>query len=425
MKEDGQQEKLLVNGPIVCFRLEGTVNNIKKVIYLFGDNHSPVQYQTQCPSWKSNDFVRYFTKTMQNTNKETNYDLFFESGEMEENIELSRKERYIDEIYKYFKSTLNIVNVDASTDIKSSFNKLQSHHKLHKKQNKGSTEKPNLRLHHIDVRDVFYRKYAHVSIHGITNMCAKIEKQQYIYAEDINFLKMAIPKLINELYCATNSFLYDQITKTMTNTALETFEINDYNKIIDKSNKLINGYDHENVKNNLVSGSFILDNIRTSLKSIDVLCIELLKLTTNFLKFVNENANKMTQGQYYAAYGIDKISIYKYIGKIISLEDQIYSHFLIITSKTMDLYALRRFLDKDYITNTISYTGYAHTLVYLYVLVKYFHFEITHTTNTEISIQEMTKIINETYFNDNICLQLMPKFLHQCIDMSSFPQFFL
>jgi hypothetical protein len=41
-------DKLYVNGPINVVRLEGIINNIKKVIYVFFDYHSPLIYQTRC-----------------------------------------------------------------------------------------------------------------------------------------------------------------------------------------------------------------------------------------------------------------------------------------------------------------------------------------------------------------------------------------
>ena len=39
-------------------------------------------------------------------------------------------------------------------------------------------------------------------------------------------------------------------------------------------------------------------------------------------------------------------------------------------------YFLRRFLDKDYITKNIVYTGFIHTIEYLYFLVKHYDFKI-------------------------------------------------
>ena len=44
-----------------------------------------------------------------------------------------------------------------------------------------------------------------------------------------------------------------------------------------------------------------------------------------------------------------------------------------------DLYFLRRFLDKKYIKNGIIYTGSSHMIDLIYLLTKYFNYELTHT----------------------------------------------
>jgi hypothetical protein len=38
---------------------------------------------------------------------------------------------------------------------------------------------------------------------------------------------------------------------------------------------------------------------------------------------------------------------------------------------------MKKFLDKDYITNMISYTGARHSSNYVYILIKNFNFKIT------------------------------------------------
>ena len=49
-----------VNGPINVIRMEGRVNNIDKVIYIFMDVHYPVDSQTKCDNIFSKDKRRYF-----------------------------------------------------------------------------------------------------------------------------------------------------------------------------------------------------------------------------------------------------------------------------------------------------------------------------------------------------------------------------
>jgi len=69
-----------INGPINVVRMEGTINNIKKVIYLFIDKHVEYQNQTNCNDPNNSiDIVEYLKKNfikLKNTNK--TYDFFLE-----------------------------------------------------------------------------------------------------------------------------------------------------------------------------------------------------------------------------------------------------------------------------------------------------------------------------------------------------------
>lgn len=56
-----------------------------------------------------------------------------------------------------------------------------------------------------------------------------------------------------------------------------------------------------------------------------------------------------------------------------NIKNLCFNIFIIIT----DLFFIRRFLDKDYITNGILYTGMAHMNNILYLLVKYFDFNLS------------------------------------------------
>ena len=90
----------------------------------------------------------------------------------------------------------------------------------------------------------------------------------------------------------------------------------------------------------------------------------------------------------------------------------------------MDIYFLRRFIDKDYVTNAAVYTGSFHSVSYIYVLVKYFNFKITHYSYLRESIDNVTKKIKSA---DNVYMinyLFDPDELKQCIDLSTFPDLF-
>ena len=94
----------------------------------------------------------------------------------------------------------------------------------------------------------------------------------------------------------------------------------------------------------------------------------------------------------------------------------------------MDLYTIRRIIDKNYNTNSILYAGLAHCINIINILVKNFDFNITHTYFKEVSVNELNKRFkNEEYNYDNMNLQnlLLPEYLTQCTNMKNFPDMFL
>jgi hypothetical protein len=74
-----------------------------------------------------------------------------------------------------------------------------------------------------------------------------------------------------------------------------------------------------------------------------------------------------------------------------------YNNILLMThllSLITDLYFLRRFLDKKYIKNCILYTGSFHMVNLIYLLVKYFNYELTHSyyQSNPLTTQEIVKM---------------------------------
>lgn len=111
------------------------------------------------------------------------------------------------------------------------------------------------------------------------------------------------------------------------------------------------------------------------------------------------------------------------------LELQIYLFVSLI-----DMYFLRRFLDKEYITNAIIYGGYGHTLNYIYLLIKYFNFKITHYSYLNTDVEKFTKKMREireiknyeNFIFEKIKITMIQKDgkPYQCSDISNFPKEF-
>ena len=92
----------------------------------------------------------------------------------------------------------------------------------------------------------------------------------------------------------------------------------------------------------------------------------------------------------------------------------------------MDLFFLRRFLDKDYITNGIVYTGKAHSEFYILSLVKYFNFKVTHTAYSSLpNMDKLTETIKAQPNIDGLFKLLNPPIMSQCIHADVFPELFI
>ncbi len=396
--------QILVNGPIICLRLEGYVNSIKKVIYLFGDNHSHVNSQTKCPTHKSKDFVQYFAKTMSMTNKKINYDLFFEimGPKKPAYLDDKYKDRYIEEITKYFELTINVVN-----------------NKDNKKKDKniGSKEEPNLRLHHIDIRNAFFNALIHPKIEELVYFGNKITQEHNLNEELVKQMEFLLDNLKTHMQNTTASILKEKPIKENLNDYLNTI----YSTVNAISHKILKGYHNKNVKNILINKTQIINMIKTWKSETIKECTNLKEIINKHLITFQNSHNKIFAGKNGAQYGLDYSYVTKCIIEINNSIEIIYNKSLKIYVLIMDMYFLRRFLDKDYITHTISYTGWLHTFNYLFMLVKYFGFQITHTTHLEMKPNKIEKMILGNEYNEKILAKIMPTELFQCIDMTNFP----
>ena len=119
---------MLINGPVNVVRLEGEINGIKKILYVFFDYHINLREQTECESYDSTDIVTYLYKTFKSSTKPL--DFFFEVKSMEigKHRIMPFKNIYISNISKFY----NKSKFDDST-----------------KKN----IKSNVRFHYLDIRD--------------------------------------------------------------------------------------------------------------------------------------------------------------------------------------------------------------------------------------------------------------------------------
>jgi hypothetical protein len=402
-----------LDGPVNVVRLEGTINGVKKVLYVFMDFHIQLGNQSKCDNIFSTDIGKYFAETFYKLNESSKkYDFFFEIHPTEMQfykygynfeLPLNYTEMYIYEIFKLFK---RLFNYDQNKN-KVSFPKIFK----------------NVRLHYVDIRDYFYNSFfdqlstvgkltdnlfmqininaMYQIIHILTGL-----KNNYLFLEDIlNSLDKPIDKskirIIKQRKPGEPPIEYDESHMRYL-----------LNKIFDK-------YNNEKVQNVMTD---IMNNLKKQIPELIKLIDKSINKITELIKLYTEYENKLFCKQDGCSYGYPRKNIKEAVNEIFDLNETIFDKFVDFYVIIMDVYMLRRFLDKDYITNGISYTGAAHSSHYIYVLIKYFDFNITHLSYSKIT--DINKLIDtvknaKSYFD--IQELFFPPTRNQCSDITGFP----
>ena len=249
----------------------------------------------------------------------------------------------------------------------------------------------NIRAHYVDIRHTLNygmglrdNAFWYESLEEISNYIW--EKMTYTI-EDLNSIIKYLSK-----FEQMNNFILQEFTKPKKtnkkiNPNLYAKKYFSYSKkdmmhelevIINIIYKLKNIYKNNNIK---VKINKIMNNFINN-------CLTFKKHLNNFMDFLK---NLLDTYKNYKNAQIFKEEIFN----INNFSHKITEFFINnIYSNLIDLYLLRRFLDKDYITNSIYYSGGYHSAFVLYNLVKNFDFKITHVANTNKSVIELNKIIS-------------------------------
>ena len=320
-----------INGPTNYAHLQGNINGIEKNIYLFFDKHLPLNDQTRCESFNSVDITYYLYTLIKNA---TDYlDFFME-------IRLSQlRDIYINEVINLFKSEFVIENKGTT------------------KQVKYSKTNSKVRLHYLDIRDclgIYYlRNIIDIKIKKYLNLLSKDEKNKIIYYKKI----LKYVDIVNQQI--------DLLDKNMREIIINKNVV--YDKINNKQkyylDKLINKYKNIQLKQSI--NIFLNSHYNLILDHFKVAILEINSINENMID--TTIITDLTEV-------IDEIQVY--INKIYGL--------------FTDVYLLRRFLDKNYINNSVIYSGGAHSINYIFFLVKYCNFKIVKIHN---SLEKNVKIL--------------------------------
>ncbi len=410
---------IYINGPTNVVRLEN--KDLDKVIYVFFDFHVDPQFQTKCDDIRSHDVARFLVQTFDDLKikSDKKYDFMLERKPLSPYYtDPKRKGIYLDQITDLFNRAFKI--------------------DLGKNKVKQSDELSNVRLHWTDIRDYVLNFTYDMQFNQIPQAVQNLHYNLNIF--NINQFSDAL-KIVNSQVIFLYKVLYETkdlnnptITKqmfSMEENILSKYSLADYDEVTKKVvYKLLKSYKNKKIQEKMLH---IINN-------------ELHNIFLEFFKFINENLGKLEEiktklelmgnhginevlmqhkdGNY--MYGIDSEGWSEYYSLFGLIRDKV-SNFIIgeIGLYFMDLFLLRRFLDKNYITNTITYTGAHHSLNYIRILVKYFDFDITNCSYIKNNdINSAMSVIKNSKQNEGFAELFYTPIKLQCSDLGSFPKLF-
>jgi len=394
----GKYDFDLINGPINIARVEGKINGIKKVLYLFMDYHLEVHDQSKCDSFDSIDFQNFLSIEFKKMTNDKILDFFFEANR---NLDswlppLHYRKKYILEVFKYFHHNI----------------------KLEGRKVLGTKVSKNIRFHYADIRN-YTDLFMEIPIHQMLSHMNSVLHSDKPYINDaINVFKSLITKIHYDndnfisLYNANNKGKKAVVQEDITSPeslAYILYKIKHSYNNKNIINKLTPLFDYIKVLNDKITE--VIDKIEKKLKIVE----------NTYIPFgVLRQYSTKDYG-----YHPDIAEIMIYFAEI--------NNYLVLLSNfdtdrmavLMDIYFIRRFTDKDYIVNGVAYTGINHSCRYIYTLINQFDFKLTHIYYSKYPIEKCMEILKKTSKITNVIYELFfPQELKQCIDISKFPSNF-
>lgn len=411
---------MYVSGPTNVVRLECSTGSIKKIIYLFMDYHIDAAYQTKCTDPRSVDVKTFFLEEFDRQRKESpdkTFDFMFERGPLDPYHQRDRKGIYIDEVADMFTEAFQI-SATSGKVVK-------------------STLVPNVRFHLVDVRDFAIRKSMNAYFGPISKIFRQIyankgfnTTQLHTLSEQLQIIQSEYAGLYVNMYQNHNLFnpkpnnvVYSPYENRMHNiSATDNYVLTQ--KFI---YKILTNYDNPSVKKiiNGIIQTELLDMFIDFFAWLDLALSQIHEIIFEANRYESDTDRILFQhsDQSYA-YGPDPIRYLKIILELSDMKSILYDKLIFIGLYLMDLYALRRTLDKNYITNMIAYTGAAHSKNYIRLLIKYGQATLTHWSYLKYNLKKTTQMVkSSTKFND-LTVLFVPQTKTQCVNLKLFPKLF-
>ena len=374
-----------VNGPINIVHLRGNIDGIEKDIYLLFDIHNSIEEQNNCRNIniKSSETIEDFIdKIFKNATKDKPVDFMLEiflSHLFNIYPKIKKEHIYINRLRIFMQQNFTL-NKKGTTVISS---------KIY----------PNARLHYIDIRDVFIEMINYEYIKQV----AYDEEYQNKQISN-NTWKNILDKII---------IIYNRIKKLHKNITKKIIKEDDKYKILQIYAKI-------SVKKIKSKKRFKM--LLYIIKKIKERCVH--KIVTNIIDFIINNEISICFNKITNIYNILSSKLINDSKQFFKLVSQMYGYLIEYSMYLMDIYAIRRILDKDYIMKTILYIGYDHACHYIMILMNHLNFKLINISKSNLSKNELTnKIKNITYYKNlrqYIVKENNTKMI-QCTDYSMFP----
>lgn len=357
-----------ISGPISVILLEGEINNVKKKILLFGDYHYR-DYQNECDSLNSVPIKNYLVDLFSKT-KHT-IDFFLETEPMIPG-DISLTSNYINQLGEFYNRNIRSFEM--------------------------------VRFHFSDIRYVYKSEF--LSFIFGNNISNDIINSPKIYYEDLEYLL----KISEDITEYVNFIIYGLKLKPIEfkNLMKKQEEGTHKHSFLKNLYKIFYKYKNKNLQNDIRKIiKIITKNILIEVNQF----IDQIKILKSYFRNIKK----------YSGLQIEKFKD-NLNSKINKLKIYYMDLFCIIT----DIYTIRRILDKDYIENTILYTGAAHTKNLFNILVNNFNFKIINI-NCNIDcklekkfVENFFKIASKDSKKKHFYIDGSYDLYKQCIDIRKF-----
>jgi hypothetical protein len=413
---DGMNGELSVSGPVNVVRLEGNVFGINKVLYTFFDYHLPCNSETRCKDIFSDTIARYLTEQFKGASGST-LDFFLETFPTTITYKGTSRDIYLEELRNM---------------VAEAFSYNPEENRVYP-----SDIFPNVRLHYIDIRDylfsdILWAQFDYV-LGVFMNIYNYVMQQQLPKQDDLADLKNELLELIKSIKGIRGSFFGQtggkgKIIREGTKQVPHKEHQENAQHLI---GKIEGRYKHNQVKTVMLRmlDDYLLDGLDSAIDGLDTVVktlngiMDLSSVNPHMLNPTVFDVKEINTPDFswLVNYGpnmdeimAETVSIYQMMVRL----NTVCKSALTIP---VDVFFLRRFLDKDYITNGISYTGAAHSLMYVHILTKYFDFKVTNASYSKYSIAETNKRAVNTAYGIDFFLLFVPPTTYQCSDISGFP----